>query len=133
MHSPEILETPTEFKDKIVSGIRNAKSHIALASLYLDDSRILSSLESSLENNKSLQVTLIFDKLRSTRKSTPLFLYKKLLEKYNPRFSVYLYESPLLPYFMRNIPRFNEAFGLMHIKAYIFDQAVLLSGYIHLI
>jgi len=90
-------------------------------------------IDQALKNNPDLRVTLLIDYLRGTRPPLPnsASVLHSLVIKHPNRIQVALYHTPDLTGWKKKIcpPRFNEGFGLMHMKVYIFDDHVMLSGY----
>jgi CDP-diacylglycerol---glycerol-3-phosphate 3-phosphatidyltransferase len=130
-----VLSSPTDFYESLLHGIARAKSRILLSSLYLGGGAQSSALARALLDAKrarpSLQVTLVFDALRSARRDAALSTFEQLrplIDADAARFFVHhnvnasgLYER-LLP------ERWNELPGVHHIKMYMFDDEVCLSG-----
>ncbi|ORY40431.1 hypothetical protein BCR33DRAFT_852757 [Rhizoclosmatium globosum] len=115
-----IIETPTEFYGALLDGIR---------------SELRESLDSALASNPSLNVHVLVDQMRGTRpdknarSSSTATLLLPLVKKYPAQTTVSLFEFPSKNPLTKLVPaRFNEAFGLQHIKAYVFDNDVVISG-----
>ncbi|KAJ3290098.1 CDP-diacylglycerol--glycerol-3-phosphate 3-phosphatidyltransferase [Rhizoclosmatium sp. JEL0117] len=132
-----ILETPTEFYGALLDGIRRARTRIALGSLYIGhkEGELRESLDSALASNPSLNVHVLVDQMRGTRpdknarSSSTATLLLPLVKKYPTQTTVSLFEFPSKNPLTKLVPaRFNEAFGLQHIKAYVFDNDVVISG-----
>ncbi|KAJ3023718.1 CDP-diacylglycerol--glycerol-3-phosphate 3-phosphatidyltransferase [Thoreauomyces humboldtii] len=129
----KVLDAPVDFYGALEHGISTAKDRIVLASLYLGtgEERVVKALQSALERNFDLQVTILFDHFRGTRgKNNSVTMLAPLLAAYPNRIVVSLYHTPAVGWLLKKIvpPRFNEAFGLQHMKIYIFDNDLLLSG-----
>ncbi|KAJ3066592.1 CDP-diacylglycerol--glycerol-3-phosphate 3-phosphatidyltransferase [Podochytrium sp. JEL0797] len=130
-----ILESPTDFYGELMHGIRTAKHRIALASLYVGhtETELASGLANALEANPSLRLHILVDHMRGTRpdrngESTATLL-APLVRQFPAQASVSLFEFPTNNPLRKLVPaRFNEAFGLQHIKAYVFDDNVIISG-----
>ncbi|PVU95728.1 hypothetical protein BB561_001629 [Smittium simulii] len=133
----EILSTPVDFYEKLKHIILNAKTRVVLSSLYIGTSEVelIKTIHIALSNNKQLQVTILVDYLRGTRaekngKSTA-YMLNKLIKKFgSQRIKALLYHTPDLSGLKKKIypPRLNETVGVMHIKAYMADDNVILSG-----
>ncbi|KAI8825642.1 uncharacterized protein EV422DRAFT_563471 [Fimicolochytrium jonesii] len=128
-----ILDEPADFYRELEKGILSAKTRIVLASLYLGEGekRVAEALHKALANNPDLEVTLLLDYFRGTRGSTnSVSLLAPLVEAFRGRVAFRLYHTPALGTLLQKIvpPRFNEGFGLQHMKIYIFDDDVMLSG-----
>jgi len=88
----------------------------------------------ALERNPSLHVSILIDALRGTReapKPCAASLLLPLVEKFNERVDVRLYHTPNFRGLKKRIipQRFNEGWGLQHIKLYGMDDELILSGY----
>lgn len=59
-------------------------------------------------------------------------MVQKLVNDFRGRFTLGLYHTPNLRGIAKAIgpERFNEVMGLQHMKIYLFDDNVLLSGYV---
>lgn len=124
-----------------------------MTSLYIghDQLALTESLRQALSSNPNLEIHILLDQLRSlrgvTKGTSSVDLLLPLIKEFGanstsstyspsssppppPRFSLSLYHSPLLSGIYKHItpPRFNEAFGLQHMKTYIFDKDLILSG-----
>ncbi|KAI9103210.1 hypothetical protein DFS34DRAFT_607835 [Phlyctochytrium arcticum] len=128
-----ILDEPKEFYNALIEGIRTAKHRITLASLYLGSSEhaLISALHSSLSTNPELKLTVLLDYFRGTRGDpNSLTLLAPLIAEFGDRVSVSLYHSPAVSEWTKSVvpQRFIEGFGLQHMKIYVFDDEVILSG-----
>ncbi|KAJ1978845.1 CDP-diacylglycerol--glycerol-3-phosphate 3-phosphatidyltransferase [Dimargaris xerosporica] len=132
----QILYEPTAFFDTLCAKIRGARSRVYLATLYVGDQEqtLLEVLDRGLQDNPQLEVCILFDALRGTRQrnvhQSPVNLLVPLLQRYPERVRISVYHTPdLHGTTKRWYPeRYNEAVGLMHIKAYVIDDDVILSG-----
>ncbi|TPX63895.1 CDP-diacylglycerol---glycerol-3-phosphate 1-phosphatidyltransferase [Spizellomyces sp. 'palustris'] len=129
-----ILDEPQDFYGAIERGISTAKRRIVLASLYLGagEGRVRDALKTALTENKDLEVHILLDYFRGTRgpKDNSVSLLSPLIQAYPQRVKVSLYHTPAVGSLLKRLvpPRFIEGFGLQHMKIYIFDDNVLLSG-----
>lgn len=75
-----------------------------------------------------LSVTLLSVGLGQTNSRTMLL---PLLQQYSSQMRVSLYHTPDLRGLLRLLvpQRFNETIGVQHIKAYLFDDDLIISGY----
>ncbi|CAB4054809.1 pgsA [Lepeophtheirus salmonis] len=111
-----------------------AKSRIVLSALYLGTGGKERELLGSFLNNPFKPRTrILLDFFRGTRLnsdnvSSCSFL-SPLLE-YSSKTRVSLYQTPLLRGFLKQLSpqRYNETIGLQHIKVYVFDNSVIISG-----
>ncbi|CAG9834690.1 unnamed protein product [Diabrotica balteata] len=132
----KILTEPKEFYDTILSNCCNAKERITLASLYFGngtlEKKLLESIRSNANfKNKSLDVNILLDYSRGSRgiaNSRTILL--PLLQENSKSVRVSLYHTPELRGVLKQyIPdRYNELLGLQHIKLYIFDNTLIISG-----
>ncbi|KJH53423.1 phospholipase D domain protein [Dictyocaulus viviparus] len=130
----KLISSPKEFYEFLVSRSKLATHRIVLGTLYLGsgpfEHNLVESISSNLRQNESLQVVVLLDYLRGTRGNEDGISSTTLLKPLADRASVYLYHTPKLRGFMKHIlpKRFNEIIGLQHMKLYIFDDTVLISG-----
>ncbi|KAJ3214870.1 CDP-diacylglycerol--glycerol-3-phosphate 3-phosphatidyltransferase [Dinochytrium kinnereticum] len=134
------LHTPDEFYGNIKDGIRNAKRRIVLSSLYLGEGEVelvecvRNRLEKSAEAKEDLKFHILIDFLRGTRKNahgrSSVSLLQPLASAFPDRTQISLFQFPggtaLLSKCLPN--RIREVVGLMHMKVYIFDDDVIISG-----
>ncbi len=89
-------------------------------------------LTTACTQNSNLQVTVLLDYLRALReqKRNSFTMLKPLLERFPNRINFHLYHTPMLRGLLKLLlpKRVNEIVGVQHIKAYIFDDDVLISG-----
>ncbi|RIA94046.1 hypothetical protein C1645_690178 [Glomus cerebriforme] len=133
-----LLQEPKEFYEELRSQILDAKERILIAALYIGYSEkdLANALRIAIKKSKHLKVHILLDCLRSTRiGQTPLdkssaYLLLPLVKEFPNQVTVSLYHTPDLTGILKKIlpPRFNEGIGLMHIKSFIFDNNLLLSG-----
>ncbi|KAJ3291472.1 CDP-diacylglycerol--glycerol-3-phosphate 3-phosphatidyltransferase [Borealophlyctis nickersoniae] len=132
----EIIDEPSQFFNTIQKGIGSARKNIVLASLYLgaEEGRLVDALRQALldPSRPDLRVNVLIDYFRGTRGPgvSSASLLEPLLREFPDRVTVSLYHTPAFGGYMKKVcpPRFNEAFGLQHIKVYMFDGDVMLSG-----
>jgi CDP-diacylglycerol--glycerol-3-phosphate 3-phosphatidyltransferase len=134
-HGIRVLSTPSDFYQSLLSGIARAKSRILLSSLYLGGGAQSSALARALLDAKrvrpSLQVTLVFDALRSARRDAALSTFEQLrplIDADAARFYVHHNVNATGAYERLLPERWNELPGVHHIKLYMFDDEVCLSG-----
>ncbi|SJX61199.1 related to PGS1-phosphatidylglycerophosphate synthase [Sporisorium reilianum f. sp. reilianum] len=131
-----LLKDPSHFYQTLKDKIGQAKERIFLASLYIgkEETELIEHLESALRQNLSLQLTILVDALRGTRESAPTpscaSLVSRLQAQFPDRVSIRLYHTPNLKGWLKKVvgKRFNEGWGLQHMKIYGFDDDVVLSG-----
>ncbi|KAJ2345154.1 CDP-diacylglycerol--glycerol-3-phosphate 3-phosphatidyltransferase [Coemansia erecta] len=132
-----VLREPQQFYHELLHGIRHARRRICLSSLYLgsEETELVSALDRALAGNSGLQVQVLLDCLRGTRTDSAGMSSAALLAPLVRRFGaervqVCMYHTPALSGLSKQAwpQRYNETFGLQHIKAYIFDDDVIISG-----
>ncbi|KAK9709719.1 CDP-diacylglycerol--glycerol-3-phosphate 3-phosphatidyltransferase [Basidiobolus ranarum] len=132
----EIIKTPTAFYNELKNGILRAKHRVELGALYIGtgESELIHTLHQALSKNQELKVRIVLDGLRGTRASntgaSSATMLLPIVKEFPGRVEVGLYHTPKLNGLLKKIlpARFNEGIGVMHLKAYIFDDEVMLSG-----
>ncbi|BGP36216.1 CDP-diacylglycerol--glycerol-3-phosphate 3-phosphatidyltransferase [Rhodotorula kratochvilovae] len=130
-----VLYEPKEFYQTLLDKIRNARRRIFIASLYVgkEEKELVAALHAALRANPSLRVTLLVDYLRSTREhpgASSAALLASLSAAFPDQVDLRLFHTPALYGWQRRwVPkRFNEGWGLQHMKVYGFDDDVIMSG-----
>ncbi|GAA5981145.1 hypothetical protein JCM11641_003126 [Rhodosporidiobolus odoratus] len=130
-----VLYSPAEFYRTLLDKIRHAKERIFLASLYVgkEETELVATLRSSLRSNPSLRLTFLVDYLRSTREHpepSSASLLASLHAAFPQQVELRLFHTPELSGWQRQVvpKRFNEGWGLQHMKVYGVDDEVILSG-----
>ncbi len=131
-----LLQDPSHFYQTLKDKIGQAKERIFLASLYIgkEETELIEHLESALRKNPQLQLTILVDALRGTREAAPTpscaSLVSRLHAQFPDRVNIRLYHTPNLKGWLKKLvgKRFNEGWGLQHMKIYGFDNDVVLSG-----
>ncbi|XP_030064504.1 CDP-diacylglycerol--glycerol-3-phosphate 3-phosphatidyltransferase, mitochondrial isoform X2 [Microcaecilia unicolor] len=132
-----VLSSPMDFYDVMKTQIKLAKRRVVLASLYLGtgplEQALVDSIQESLESSRlsSLRVSILLDFTRGSRgKKNSRTMLLPLLQKFTGQVRVSLFHTPNLRGLLRHLlpERFNETIGLQHIKVYVFDDNVVLSG-----
>lgn len=156
--SVKILNSPNCFYTELRKQVKSAKRHVSLASLYLgiSDKEIVlrDDLCKLIESNKNIQMRILVDKNRGTRPdretgASTASLCTTLLHaarnnqatncnkgNNDTNVNINFFEMPRSPdasklrIFVESFlpPRFNEMFQTFHMKAYVFDDTVILSG-----
>ncbi|CAM9018121.1 unnamed protein product [Wickerhamomyces anomalus] len=131
----EILHDPKEFYSLLKSKISKAKKRIFLSSLYIGKTQdeLVDCISNALEVNPKLEVHILTDALRGTREApskSSASLLAQLMKRYNDQVDIRMYHTPHLNGISKLLvpKRFNEGFGLQHMKIYGFDDEVILSG-----
>ncbi|GAA6008028.1 hypothetical protein JCM10207_007003 [Rhodosporidiobolus poonsookiae] len=130
-----VLYTPSDFYRTLLAQIAKAKRRIFIASLYVgkEEEELVAALHSALCANPTLRLTILCDYLRSTREHphpSSASLLASLHAAFPTQVDLRLFHTPELSGLARRVvpKRFNEGWGLMHMKIYGVDDDVLLSG-----
>ncbi|KAL6712796.1 CDP-diacylglycerol--glycerol-3-phosphate 3-phosphatidyltransferase [Lecanora helva] len=132
----EIIETPEDFYNALLSRIRSAKRRIYLSTLYVGktEHEFVSAVRHALEHNgPDLRVSILTDALRGTREAPEAScasLLIPLVKEFPNQIEVSMYHTPNFTGIRKAIipKRINEGWGLQHIKLYGIDDEVILSG-----
>ncbi|VVT58472.1 uncharacterized protein SAPINGB_P006225 [Magnusiomyces paraingens] len=136
-NSIDVMTAPSEFYDCLKSKIKTAKTRIFLASLYIgkNEKDLVQCLEQALFQNPDLKVYILVDALRGTREAPEgpcaASLLAPLVKTFGVRrVTVSMYHTPELHGLAKLVvpKRFNEGWGLQHMKLYGFDDEIILSG-----
>ncbi|CCE88802.1 Piso0_001584 [Millerozyma farinosa CBS 7064] len=133
----QILTHPVDFYETLKQKISQAKKRVFLSSLYIGKSQyeLAECIEQSLANNEDLKVSILVDALRGTREApnspcSASLLYP-LVEKFGKhRIDIRMYHTPHLKGLAKwwYPKRYNESWGVQHMKLYGFDDEIILSG-----
>ncbi|VIO98050.1 Phospholipase D. Active site motif family protein [Brugia malayi] len=143
----KLIKTPTEFYEKLLCLIREAKERIIISTLYFGngsyEKALVDELEKALAINPSLKMNILVDCLRGTRGTTENnsvvllkrygcivpFLYRNF-KRLTPRASVYLFHTPCLRGLKKMVlpEKVNEVIGLQHMKLLVFDNHIIFTG-----
>lgn len=129
-----IIQEPSKFYETLLSKCSSAKNRITFVSLYLGigklEQNLVSAMMNNLKLNSNLQINILLDFTRGTRgiKNSQTTLHDLIKEKDN--FCLSLYHTPALRGLTKRFApsRWNELFGLQHMKLYMFDDTVIISG-----
>ncbi|XP_055953911.1 CDP-diacylglycerol--glycerol-3-phosphate 3-phosphatidyltransferase, mitochondrial-like isoform X1 [Argiope bruennichi] len=132
----KVLKEPSEFFEKIKELSRNSTKRITLASLYIGtgplEKELIAAVNEGLQKSQgNLQVKILIDYTRGSRGSeNSRTLLVPLIKDYPSQVEVSLYHTPKLRGFIKwFLPeRWNETIGLSHLKVYLFDDTLILSG-----
>nr|XP_023021088.1 CDP-diacylglycerol--glycerol-3-phosphate 3-phosphatidyltransferase, mitochondrial isoform X1 [Leptinotarsa decemlineata] len=135
-NSIKIITDPDTFYKTLLDGCSFAKERITLVSLYLGNGNLEEKLVNSVKDNEyfrsnKLNVRVLLDYTRGSRfEYNSRVMLQPLLLQNNQNCRVSLYHTPelrgLLKKYMPN--RWNELLGLQHMKLYIFDDKLIISG-----
>lgn len=140
-----VLQTPREFYDRLRTNIRASKKRVVLASLYLGntdyEATLVDDIAFAINSNSSLKsagseqfrVRVLIDETRGSRGMTSsVSLLQPLLHiiKANVDIRINLYLTPRLNGLLKHLlkPPLNETISLTHIKAYVCDNKLIISG-----
>ena len=123
-----VLKTPQEYRETLLSMIGEARQRIFLVTLYLEDDdggrEILAALYAAKAAHPELEIATFVDWHRAQRgligkekSAGNAAMYHKMAERLGP--GVPIYGVPV---------QRREFMGVMHLKGYIIDDAVLFSG-----
>ncbi|XP_076616883.1 CDP-diacylglycerol--glycerol-3-phosphate 3-phosphatidyltransferase, mitochondrial isoform X3 [Chaetodon auriga] len=136
-----ILTSPDQFYQAMKARIKTAKRRVVMASLYLGtgqlEQELVDCMEEALQRSQGnsrdpdLKVSILLDYTRGSRgqiNSRTMLL--PLLQRFTSQMRVSLYHTPDLRGLLRLLvpQRFNETIGVQHIKVYLFDDSVIISG-----
>lgn len=131
----QVINEPKHFYDTLMQRSATATQRIVLASLYLGtgqmENNFVQSLRKSLQAQSSLKVTVLLDFARGTRgENNSKTMLLPLLRDFGEQVQLSLYHTPNLRGMTKRLApaRWNELLGLQHMKVYLFDDAVLISG-----
>ncbi|XP_055852795.1 CDP-diacylglycerol--glycerol-3-phosphate 3-phosphatidyltransferase, mitochondrial [Episyrphus balteatus] len=130
-----IIHEPSKFYDTLIQKSAEAKDRIVLASLYLGtgnlEANFVQTIKTNLQKNDSLRVNVLLDFTRGTRgEVNSKTMLMPLLTEFNRNVSLSMYHTPDLRGMTKRFapPRWNELLGLQHMKIYLFDNSVMISG-----
>ncbi|CAJ1080015.1 CDP-diacylglycerol--glycerol-3-phosphate 3-phosphatidyltransferase%2C mitochondrial [Xyrichtys novacula] len=136
-----ILSSPDQFYQTMKARIKTAKRRVVMASLYLGtgqlEQELVDCMEEALQRSQDdsvspdLKVSVLLDYTRGSRgqiNSRTMLL--PLLQRFTSQMRVSLYHTPDLRGLLRLLvpQRFNETIGVQHIKVYLFDDSIIISG-----
>jgi len=140
----KILYEPKEFYETLKRLTETAKKRIVLASLYLGTGKLEQELVDCLHetctrahhSHSDLRVKVLLDYTRGSRgtarasSSSRTMLLSLLREFGAERVSVALYHTPDLRGILKRVlpEKYNETIGLSHLKVYLFDDTLVMSG-----
>ncbi|KAE8576146.1 hypothetical protein XENTR_v10004067 [Xenopus tropicalis] len=133
----KVLSTPSEFYEVMKAQIKTSKKRITMASLYLGigplEQELVNTLEETLKcpDSSELQVSILLDYTRGSRgRKNSRTMLLPLLHRFPDNVRVSLFHTPHLRGLLRLLvpERFNETIGLQHMKIYLFDDNIILSG-----
>ncbi|EDO40038.1 predicted protein [Nematostella vectensis] len=136
-----VMTEPAYFFETLKDNIKSANRRIVLASLYLGTGPlekelvelIYNSIQASKKANEpsGLQVEILLEYTRGSRgKVNSRTMLLPLLQEFSDSVRVSLYHSPELRGLIKRLlpERFNETVALTHLKVYLTDDTVIMSG-----
>lgn len=130
-----VIKEPGKFYETLVEKSASAKKRVILASLYLGtgqlESTLVQTIQRNLQKNKFLKVDVLLDFTRGTRgEYSSKSMLLPLIQEFNGNFTLSMYHTPDLRGITKKLapPRWNELLGLQHMKVYLFDDSVMISG-----
>lgn len=136
-----VLTSPDQFYQTMKARIRTAQRRVVMASLYLGtgelEQQLVDCMEEALERSQEnspcsqLKVSVLLDYTRGSRGSVnSRTMLLPLLRRFSSQMRVSLYHTPDLRGLLRLLvpQRFNETIGVQHIKVYLFDDSLIISG-----
>lgn len=133
----EIITEPQAFYNKLQTMCINAANRIGIASLYFGtdqlESQLVTDIQQNIIRNSQLKVNILIDFTRGTRGESRRTSSKQMLQQLltdNSNTSLSLYHTPKLRGLKKRVipDRWNELIGLQHMKIYVADQTVIISG-----
>lgn len=129
-----VINEPRDFYETLLRNAANARHRISMASLYLGvgkmETDLIEVIHRNLKVNGNLRVNFLLDYTRGTRgkKNSKTVLMPLIRQSQNCVLS--LYHTPVLRGVTKRLApaRWNELIGLQHMKIYLFDDTVIISG-----
>ena len=133
--SIRVLDSPQAFHDTLVQLAKGARSRVRLAALYLGcqgkEATLLSALGDAVASSPALDVLTLFDHSRGCRGEVPAAVHMHSLASTAPsRVQAAFFSHPKLSEapFRYLGSKWRETIGVQHMKAYVFDNTVVVSG-----
>ncbi|KAI9332999.1 hypothetical protein BDR26DRAFT_868809, partial [Obelidium mucronatum] len=122
----------------LIDGINKAERRIGLAALYIGHNEVglQQALASKLATNTNVKLHIVVDAMRGSRitdrstQASTVSLLAPLKQRFDSQTTISLFQLAPSNNPIRNLvpQRFNEAFALQHVKVYVFDDDVVVSG-----
>lgn len=128
-----ILYEPADFYNALLEYGQKAKERITIASLYLGNGDLEKKLVKSLMDNSQLsqlKINILLDYARGSRFANNSRKMLQPLLQQSSSCTLSLYHTPTLRGVLKKVMpnRWNELFGVQHMKLYIFDDTLIISG-----
>ncbi|KRY33240.1 CDP-diacylglycerol--glycerol-3-phosphate 3-phosphatidyltransferase, mitochondrial [Trichinella spiralis] len=131
----KIIESPAQFYEQLIVLVSQSRYRVTLCSLYIGTGEmerdLIASLRKAMSANESLKVDILLDFNRARRgNENSCTMLSSLKHDYDYRVNVALFHSPMLRGPLKKLlsERVNEILGVQHMKVYLFDNFVLISG-----
>lgn len=132
----KIITEPDQFYKFLMHCCQEAKNRVTLATLYLGIGSLEEKLVSTLATNQSfknkkLKINILVDYTRGSRSEVnSKTMLIPLLHLNDQLCNISLYHTPMLRGFLKKYisSPLNELLGLQHMKVYIFDETLIISG-----
>lgn len=88
-------------------------------------------MNAAIKNNAEFEINVLLDETRGSRgKVNSRTMLHGLLKEFPKQVTVSLYHTPDLRGFLKTVipERFNETISLTHMKVYLVDDSLIISG-----
>ena len=153
--SVQVLSTPTDFYEELLHGIKSSRRRISIAALYIGtgkmEKNLLDNLRNTMNDQPQVKVSLLFDYNRAYRQqrrsnsaaftssvesiTSELFSRRNCPHQMLEQLRISLLRVPLAkPASLADSmleqlpPKIQEMMGVMHMKFFVFDDTVIISG-----
>ncbi|XP_042883700.1 CDP-diacylglycerol--glycerol-3-phosphate 3-phosphatidyltransferase, mitochondrial-like [Penaeus japonicus] len=130
-----VITNPKEFYQELLDQASRSSRRISMSSLYLGTGKLEKELVSTMVKRanecEGLQVKWLLDFTRGSRGDyNSCSMLQPLISRHPGSCSVSLYHTPDLRGILKSIipQRWNEVIGLQHMKLYVFDDTLVISG-----
>nr|CAG4651953.1 EOG090X08SX [Triops cancriformis] len=131
----QVISSPVDFYGTLKDKVSCAQKRITFASLYLGtgqlEQELVDCVHERVQSNSQLKVNILLDYSRGSRgKINSRTMLLPLLASSKDTARVALYHTPVLRGFLKWLmpERYNETIGLQHMKIYLVDDTVIISG-----
>ncbi|XP_055591857.1 CDP-diacylglycerol--glycerol-3-phosphate 3-phosphatidyltransferase, mitochondrial-like isoform X1 [Uranotaenia lowii] len=130
----DVICDPSSFYNTLLEKCSKAQHRIMLASLYLGignlETRLVDAISDNMKRNLQLKVDVLLDFTRGTRGERNSQTTLMPLLQQSDNFQLSLYHTPVLRGLTKRLapPRWNELLGIQHMKLYLVDDTVIISG-----
>jgi CDP-diacylglycerol--glycerol-3-phosphate 3-phosphatidyltransferase len=133
-----VLREPCQFFETLKNGILRSEKRIVISALYLgtdhQEQELVDCFVQRLNEcgtDSKFHVHVLLDCIRGSRgKVNSRSMLVPLLQSHPERMKVSLYHTPLFNHLLKYVipDKFNETVGLQHIKIFLFDDDLVVSG-----